>query len=183
MGRTGHTLENRALGHRVVFLKTAEETNGQMLQIEYIVTRREAKPRIPIHVHLVSEERFEVLRGQLGVWLSDTRRVLSQGESLRIPPGTPHTFWNSSEEELHFLTEIRPPGQFQTYWETLFGLAQDGKVNAQGLPNPFQLLVLAQIADSYPAGVHIGVARLIIGLMAPLAKLLGYRERYPRYSD
>jgi hypothetical protein len=81
------------------------------------------------------------------------------------------------------LTEIRPPGQFQTYWETLFGLAQDGKVNAQGLPNPLQLMVLAQIADSYAVGVPIPFMKLIIGLMAPLAKLLGYRARYPQYSD
>jgi mannose-6-phosphate isomerase-like protein (cupin superfamily) len=92
MGRIGHTIENPAIGHRVMFLQTAEQTNGELLQIEYVVARLETKPRIPMHVHLVSEERFEVLKGRLGVTISDERRVVNASESVLISPGTPHTF-------------------------------------------------------------------------------------------
>lgn len=42
------------------------------------------------------------------------------------------TFWNEGEGELRFITEIRPPGDLQTCWETVFGLAQDDKVDANG---------------------------------------------------
>ncbi len=31
----------------------------------------------------------------------------------------------------------------------MFGLAEDGKVNSDGLPNPLQLAVVAPLADSY----------------------------------
>lgn len=184
MARTGHTVENPATGDRVIFRQTAADTDGELLQIEYIVTRLESEPHIPLHIHLVSEERFEVLQGKLGVIIGKerSRRILDEGESIRIPPGTPHTFWNAGKDELHFLTDIRPPGAFQTYWETIFGLAGDGKVNAQGLPNIWQLMVLATVADSYAAGAPPALAKAIIAILAPIGRLLGYRARYPQYS-
>jgi hypothetical protein len=44
MGRTNHTLENPAIGHRVTFPRTGEQTDGDLLSIEYIVTKHETKP-------------------------------------------------------------------------------------------------------------------------------------------
>ena len=55
--------------------------------------------------------------------------------------------------ELRFITDVRPAGDLQTYWETVFGLAQDGKVNANGLPNLLQLAVVAPLADGYDSRV------------------------------
>ncbi len=126
-----------------------------------------------------------MLQGKLGVIIgkAKSRKTLDVGESIRIAPGTPHTFWNAGDDALHFLTDIRPPGAFQTYWETTFGLAGDGKVNAQGLPNFWQLMVLATIADSYAAGAPPGLVKAIVAILAPIGRLLGYRDRYPQYSD
>lgn len=184
MAKTGHTVDNPVTGDRVTFLKTAADTNGALLQIEYIVTRRESEPHIPLHIHLVSEERFEVRIGKLGVIIGKekNKKILNVGESILIPPGTPHTFWNTGEEDLHFITDIKPPGQFQAYWETMFGLARDGKVNSQGLPNILQLMVLAQIADSYTPDPPPAVLKFIIAILGTIGRLLGYRETYPQYS-
>ena len=112
------------LGHRVRFVQTPEETQGELLQIEYIVRRPETPfQHIPLHVHQTTEERFEVVRGTLGVILGDktNRQVLDPGQDILIPSGTPHSFWNACAGELCFLTDIRPPQNFQTYWETMFG--------------------------------------------------------------
>ena len=66
----------------------------------------------------------------------------------------------------------------------MFGLATDGKANAQGLPNLLQLMVLAKIADSYtPGGLPLPVLKGIIGVLAWLGKAMGYRARYARYSE
>ncbi len=184
MGKTGTTINNPVTGDRIIFLKTAADTNGALLEIEYIVTRCESEPHVPLHIHLVSEERFEVRKGKLGVIIGKekSKKILNVGESILIPPSTFHTFWNAGEEDLHFITEIKPPGQFQTYWETMFGLARDGKVNAQGFPNILQLMVLAQIADSYTPDAPPTILKFVIAILGTIGRLLGYRETYPQYS-
>ncbi len=173
------TVRNPAIGHRVTFLQTAEQTNGELLQIMYAVETPEVKPAITEHIHLKCEERFEVVDGRLGVILDGERRVLDVGQQVLIPPGTPHTFWNAGDGELRFLTNVRPPGQLQTYWETVFGLAEDGKVSKNGLPNLLQLAVVAPLADSYAPNIPIPVTKVIMKVLGGLGRLLGYKATYP----
>jgi len=174
------TVRNPAIGHQITFLQTAVQTNGELLQIMYAVENPESKPAIPLHIHLQCEERFEVAQGRLGVILNGERGVLDEGEQVLIPPGTPHTFWNAGEGELRFITDVRPPGQLQTYWETVFGLAEEGKVGKNGLPNLLQLAVVAPLADSYAPNVPIPVSKFIVKLLGGVGRLLGYKESYPR---
>jgi len=183
MTRENYTITNPTIGHRITFLQTAVQTNGDLLQIEYIVEKPESKPAIPLHKHLKCAERFETVYGKLGVIVDGERRVLGIGESVTIPPGTPHTFWNAGDGELRFITEVQPPGDLQTYWETVFGLAQEGKVNANGLPNLLQLAVVAPLADSYDPRVPVLVTKALVAVLGGIGRLLGYKARYPQYSD
>ena len=180
--RTSRTIRNPAIGHRITFLKTAAQTDGDLLQILYVVEETEGKPVIPLHIHLQSAERFEAVSGQLGVILDGGRRVLEAGEEVLIPPGTPHTFWNAGQGELHFITDVRPAGRLQTYWETVFGLAEDGKVGANGLPNLLQLAVVAPLADSYDPSIPLPLMKGLIAVLGGIGRLLGYQESYPQYS-
>jgi mannose-6-phosphate isomerase-like protein (cupin superfamily) len=177
------TVRNPAIGHWITFLQTSEQTNGELLQIEYGVEKSESKPSIPLHKHLLCEERFEVISGQLGVILDGARRVLGVGEQVFIPPGTPHTFWNAGEGELRFMTDVRPPGELQTYWETVFGLAQDGKVGSNGMPNLLQLAVVAPLADSYFPGAPVVLTKGVTAVLGVIGRLAGYKAKYPQYSS
>ena len=176
------TVRNPAIGHSVSFLQMAVQTHGQLLQIEYGVDKPESKPAIRLHKHLKCEERFEVVTGQLGVILDGERHVLEVGEQVLIPPGMQHTFWNAGRSELRFITDVRPPGQLQTYWETVFGLAQDGKVGRNGLPTLLQLAVVAPLADSYDPNVPVPVMKLLLKVLGGIGRLLGYKARYEKYS-
>jgi hypothetical protein len=65
----------------------------------------------------------------------------------------------------------------------LFGLAQDGKTDARGLPNPLQLaLPMREFRDvirfTRPPPV---LQAIVFGLLAPFARLLRYRASYPDY--
>ena len=183
MGKTQHVITNPVIGHRITFLQTAEETNGELLQVEYAVMRPEKKPKIPLHAHFRCEERFEVVEGKLGVKLNGEQRILVSGESIVIAPGITHTFWNAGDGEMRFITDVRPPGELQTYWETVFGLATEGKVDANGLPNLLQLGVVAPLADSYdPRLTRVG-SKALVAVLGQLGHLLGYKARYPQYSD
>jgi hypothetical protein len=37
--------------------------------------------------------------------------------------------------------------------------------------------------QSYTAGIPYGVQRRLIGILAAVGRLFGYRTRYPRFSD
>lgn len=182
MAEQPNTLHNPITGHRITFLQTAEQTGGALLQIEYVVAAPEAAPVIPLHVHLRTEERFQTLCGRLGLRLEGATSCLHPGEDVTIPPGAPHTFWNAGPGELRFLTEVRPPGGFQTYWETVFGLAADGRVGRNGLPNLLQLALLAPLADSYDPRLPVGLTDALVSLLGTAGRALGYRASYPRYS-
>ena len=64
------TIRNPTIGHQITFLLTADQTNGDLLQIMYAVEVPETKPAILLHIHLQCEERFEVVNGRLGVILN-----------------------------------------------------------------------------------------------------------------
>jgi hypothetical protein len=101
----------------------------------------------------------------------------------------PHARKNpSSDEELRFVSELRPPLVFETILETTFGLARDGKSTKQGIPkNPLQLAVLADetrgmfYSSRVPVAVQEGFLTLL-ALLASVGRLLGYKARYPEYS-
>ena len=61
-----------------------------------------------------------------------------------VEPGTPHRFWNAGEDEVRFVCEVRPALQFESLLETMFALAEDGKTNRKGMPNPLRLAVIAR---------------------------------------
>ena len=78
--------------------------------------------------------------------------------------------------------QVTPALRFETFLETFFGLAVDGKTNEKGLPNPLQLAVLmrayrdeVRLARPSPA-----VQALLFGPLAVLGRSIGYRSSYPR---
>ena len=106
------------------------------------------------------------------------------GEFAVVPAGVPHVWWNPSQAESATLVQFRPALDTETFFETFFGLARDGKVNKRGLPNSLQMSVLAR---AYNREMQLPrPAQSILGpitvLLAPIARALGYRARYDRYS-
>jgi hypothetical protein len=75
----------------------------------------------------------------------------------------------------------------ETVFETVAGLAQDGKTNKAGVPkNPLRLaLIMHDYEDEvYFAQPPLFVQRVIFGGMAKVGQLFGYRAEYPYpYGD
>jgi mannose-6-phosphate isomerase-like protein (cupin superfamily) len=61
--------------------------------------------RPPLHLHCHSAESFQIIEGSATVLVDGTERVLREGDVLEVVPGTPHTWWNSGDGLLRFLTE------------------------------------------------------------------------------
>lgn len=80
---------------------------------------------------------------------------------------------------------FRPALKMETLFETLFGLANDGKLNPKTqMPSFLQLILMAhEYRDDITLPGVAGVAARGVGAaLAPLARARGYRSRYPQYS-
>jgi quercetin dioxygenase-like cupin family protein len=181
MSRAGDVVENPVTGERAVVRIGTNETSGELLVVDLYI--RPGGAVMGEHVHPAIEERFTVLRGQVGFRLSGRVATAEPGVTLFAPPGVPHDWWNAGPEEALVRVEVRPAARFEAFAANAFGLAQDGKVNRRGMPNLLQLAVFAQEFDDVvrftrPPRV---VQRALFGLLAPVAWLLGYRGSYPEY--
>jgi len=168
---------------RLVFRRTAAETDGALLEIEATFTPRESPP--PVHAHPRQTETFDVLDGTLRVHIGGRERDYGAGERFVVPPGTPHTMRAVGSAPARAVWRIEPALRTQTFFETLWGLARDGKTDRRGVPNPLQAAVaLHAYRDEFRlASPPAWAQRVAFGALAPLGRLLGYRARYARYSD
>jgi quercetin dioxygenase-like cupin family protein len=183
MAKAGDTIESPPTGARIRFLKTARDTNGQLLQIDDVM---KGGGRVAIeHVHPYIEERFEILSGTARLSMRGQERDVGAGETVVVPAGTPHVWGNPHDDEVHLIIEFRPALRMEEWFETFFGLQKDGKVNPNsGLPNPLQWAVISREYEDelYLASPPLLVQRVRFGLLALIGKLLGYKARYPKYS-
>jgi mannose-6-phosphate isomerase-like protein (cupin superfamily) len=175
----GDVIENPVTGERLTFVQTSAETNGELVVVEAVVQPNGFVASEHLHPH--QEERFEVLSGELGFKVGSHRMYVKPGKGVRVPPGTPHKFWNASDtEEAHFLCKVQPALQFEQLIETMYGLANDGKTNRKGMPNPLRLAVIAQahyddVRLPFPPE---WMQRMGLAVGAPLGRLMGYRAVY-----
>ena len=180
MIRPGDSIENPVTGETLVFKKTSAETDGEYVLFECIV-----KPSgfvAAAHVHPRQLERFEVLEGSMTFKVDGQELPAEAGDIVLVPAGRRHQFWNAGEHAARFECEVRPALDFEQLIETMFSLAQDGKTNRKGMPNPLRLAVIAQahfdtVRLPFPP---TWVQRIGLALGAPVGRLFGYRPTYTR---
>jgi quercetin dioxygenase-like cupin family protein len=181
-GTEENPLVHPVTGERIIFRRRSGDTGGELLEMTlvlgpsgFIATE---------HVHPNQEERFEISGAPAMFRIGEDERLVQPGEVVVIPPGTPHVWWNPGREEVTTLIQVRPALDTETFFETFFGLARDGKVGRGGLPNPLQMMLLAR---EYNREMQLPRSRQrvlypIARAVAPIARALGYRGRYERYS-
>lgn len=182
MSRYGDVYENRVAGERAVVLRGDEDAAGGPGLVH--LTVKPGGAVVGEHVHPRVQERFRVIAGTLGAKLDGVERTLHAGEEMTVPAGRRHDWWNAGDDEAGVLVELSPGDpRFETMIATLFGLANAGRTNAKGLPNPFQLALIArEFADVIrftkpPAPVQTA----LFGVLAAVGRLRGYRAVYPEY--
>lgn len=179
MIRTGDVLHNPVTGELIRFVKAAGDTNGEYVVVDVIVEPNGCVAAA--HCHPYQTETFEVLEGEVTFKVDGKKVVATTGETLCVEPGTAHKFWNSGTTDARFRCEVRPALQFERLIETMFSLAQAGKTNRKGMPNPFRLAV---IANAHFDDVRLPfppqwLQKLGLAMAAPLGRLLGYKTTNP----
>jgi len=183
MARAGQEIYNPVQGDWIVFKETAQDTGGQLMRGELVVSPRGGNL---LHVHPLQEEHFKALSGTLGVQVGEEQRSLEEGEEATVPPGTPHRWWNDTDQVARVLVELRPALNSEIFFETLYGLARDGKTDENGVPNLLQQAVTlngVNKGEIYLARPPIPVQKAFLAALAPVGRLLGYKDHYPKYSS
>ena len=112
---------SRATGERIVFLRTAEETNGELLEMDDFWA--DAGHQTPAHIHPEMEERWEVIVGKVRFEIGGIGQTAAPGDTIVASPGTPHSARSVGSEPAHLRIQMRPALRWQEFVERLFALA------------------------------------------------------------
>ncbi len=163
----GPTIVNARTGQRMRF----EATRQDVLRIE---CWSPASPmREPQHTHPSQESHFELLAGELVFEVDGVEQRVAAPGTMTIHAGVRHRFWNAALDEAHYIQQFRPALQTRAFFELLFRLANEGRLDQNGMPSLLDLPVMVDasadvIRPSSPPWVFL---RLIAALVRPLAAL------------
>jgi mannose-6-phosphate isomerase-like protein (cupin superfamily) len=182
MAYAGQILENPVSGERIVFRKTASDTNGELLAFELFLAPDGHVPGA--HVHPRQEESFEVVEGAMKFRRGLKTVFARAGDTVVVPPGVVHRFEDAGEEPAHVLVEVRPALRMEQLFETATALAREGRTNRKGLPKPLELALFVreferEVRAPFPPA---GVVRAVMAPLVWLAARQGLDERYRRPS-
>ena len=182
MATSGQEIHNPRSGETFRFMKTAADTGGEYLQFEFTVRPGGAVP-FP-HIHRNQEETFQITHGRATVIIDGERRELGPGEEITVPIGANHICINDESEEMRSVVTFRPAYDLEYWFETFCGMAHDGRCDAKGGPRFMQLMILLNSFEfkGYRTDVPIIAQKLLPPFLSPIARMLGYRAIYTKYS-
>ena len=131
----------------VTFIKTSSETNGQSTEAELTLM---PGGKNPLHYHLTYSESFTAMDGELGVGLAKSKKkILKPGETYTVAPKNLHHFFNPDGSEIKFKVVLKPGHEgFENSLRILYGLAEDGLTDKNGIPKKFQhMAIIACMSD------------------------------------
>ena len=149
------------------------------------LTMRPHAPGPPPHIHTAFAERFRVERGTVGIRLGDQVVQLKAGEEYLVKPGTLHQPFNPTGEEAVVFgstTDYALPEQFGIFLSQAYGFFDSRPENGR---MPRALLQMSRFSpqyDSWIGGPPIAVQRAMYWVVAPIARMYGYRTYYPQYA-
>ena len=168
MAHTGQIIHNPVSGERIEFLRTAADTDGELLEFELDLAADGSVPGA--HVHPEQEERFHVLAGTMKFRLGMRTIVAQAGETVVVPAGRVHRFANGGDGPARARVEVVPALDMEDLLTTAAQLAGEGKVWRSGMPKPLHLALFVrrfrrEVRAPFPP------AWMVQALLAPVAAL------------
>lgn len=93
----------------------------------------------PLHLHQREDELFRVLEGRYLIRCGDETHDVVAGDTILLPRGVPHTFFNPEATPGRLLTVLEPGG-FEGFFE---------EVHAAGLEAPCDFPAIAELGARY----------------------------------
>jgi quercetin dioxygenase-like cupin family protein/uncharacterized protein YndB with AHSA1/START domain len=172
MAKSGDVLQMEPVGLKVEFRRTGEETGGELL--EFDVVGRSRGFLAQGHVHPSQVEHLEMISGAMNVVIDGQEHLITEGESIEVPAGAPHSQIPAGEGEGRVRIQARPAGDTQAFLERLSEICRDGQMTRSGFPRPLAGARLVRDfahtghATRPPVGAQRALAGLILGIARPM---------------
>jgi len=166
-------------GQRWVFRRT----DGEALEADLFVSRGGFVRR---HLHPEQEETFKGVSGMFVLDVAGEERRIGPGDSVVIPPGTPHGFVDAAGDA-HLLVTVRPALELELYFRAFLGLSRDGRIRmpVRGLPGP--ILLVAAVMHRYRREIAapelpLWLQRALWWTLAAIGRVFRVRASFPEYG-
>jgi mannose-6-phosphate isomerase-like protein (cupin superfamily) len=130
--RPGDGTNVGAIGLGIFVRLTGADTQGAYSLFEYVVPPNLGGP--PTHVHTREDELFTCTEGRVKIELDGDDYELGPGDSLLMPRGVPHMFYNPFDSTTRIVAVVSPPG-LENYYQDLSQLP----------PGPRDMTLVAEI--------------------------------------
>ncbi len=173
MLKAGDVLDLSPIGAIFHVRKTANETDGRALEMEWELAPRTGGT--PVHIHPHATESYEVLEGEFDVYVDGGWRTMTAGERVTVPAGVPHTFRNASDGATRVYNAHEPAMRFDEYFARLGRVVQSGVVSPERM-TPKAMLYLAMVITSQEDEIRsVKPPHALMRVLGAIGRLLGYR--------
>jgi len=164
--RTSRVIDNPVSGERIVIRQSGAQTGGRVLAFDLFLPPGGHVPAG--HVHPVQEERFTVVAGRMRFRLGRRTILAGAGETVRVPPGTPHWFGNAGDDVAHSRVEVRPALRMEELLDWTGRLGTSGHLPGTRIPR-LSDLALMLIEFQRELAVPNVPPSVVRAVLAPLA--------------
>ena len=174
---------NSKIGQEILFLQTAKDTGGTLLEMQSTYYSISKEP--PQHYHPFQDEYFRILEGELTVRINGEVINLQAGEGLHIPAKTAHSMWNHSQQKTVVHWKVWPALNTEYFLENAAGVAEDHKTSSSGMPSLLQVAIMVNKYHSVFRLAKPSYARqkLFFWALIPFSYIMGYRGSYKKYMN
>lgn len=141
---------------------------------------------VPEHLHLWQTERFTVLEGDLVLTVDGVTERLGAGESRDVPPRTRHTYAPGLSDGVPCAAlievEIWPALRAEHFFETIYGLAREGRLPPRGIVDHIGLMALCHAHGFILTGPPTVFMRAMAALSSAVAAVLHIDPWAPRFA-
>lgn len=162
MVKPGDRLHNPLSGETFIIRKTSAETNGTSFQMETHVPAN-GGTHVPPHLHPTHTMQFTLLQGAMKLWTGkpDSERLYEKGAKISVPINTPYDWTIAGTEELQFITEFQPAGEWEFLFESMCAI---GRAASEKRLNP----ILASICVLNRRRNHMYFSIMPVGVQKSL---------------
>lgn len=167
-------------GQRVVFRRI----DADVLELDLYVSKGAF---VREHIHPTQEETLTGVSGTFVQVVDGKPHTIGPGDSVTIPPRTPHNY-ESAPEDSQLVVTVRPALQLDRFFRAFLGLSRDEKLTipAEGMPTPlltFAALMYRYRREMAAPRIPLWLQRPGLGALTLLARLLGRRTKWPEYGS
>ena len=167
-------LENRHTGEVLTMRRLSVDGRAVLHLRGSLPPHREGPP---MHIHYLEDEVVEyVTAGRLAAEIGGRRVAAGPGETVQLPRGVPHRWWNGGDEPLEFEGHVHPVEDFDRYLQGVFDVVN---ASASGRPSLFYLAQLVlrhrrtQAVLMMPPPVQMVLFRLVVAIGTVLGHYRG----------